>query len=119
MAPSQRKVKVKKPDDSIKIKIKFLEDCDPENGQPVFKKGSVRELKAPSANHWIRRGKAELYFKPIKKKAKKKPGRPPKKKNKEVKADVEGKKEEKKINWFSRTPPITHTDPTPEIEKES
>jgi len=40
------------------VKIKFLEDCDPEDGRPVFKAGSVKKLNPASARHWVRRGKA-------------------------------------------------------------
>jgi hypothetical protein len=61
---SQRKTKVVRPK-PINVKVHFLVDCDPQDGKPVFKAGSVHELPAPSANHWIRRGKAEKYIEPV------------------------------------------------------
>ncbi|MFO7971575.1 MAG: hypothetical protein R6U40_07475 [Desulfobacterales bacterium] len=89
------------------IKVKFLADCGGD-----FKSGSIKELKADSANHWIKRGLAQRYIEP----PKRKPGRPPKKKE-------EAKElEEKKMGDFLDLPsslPITLTDPAPEIEKES
>jgi len=87
------------------IKVKFLATC----GDGEFKAGDVKELKGPSANHWIKRGLAERFVKP----KKKKPGRPPKKKE-------EPKAAEKKTDSLElpSSPPITVTDPTPEIEKE-
>ena len=56
--PNQKVAKVKAP---LRIKVKFLTDCDPGNGKPIFKKGSIKELVISSANHWVRRGKAEKY----------------------------------------------------------
>lgn len=60
MAQSRKKPKVVRPA-PIKVQVKFLADCDPEDGRPVFKAGSVHELAAPSAQHWIKRGKAVRY----------------------------------------------------------
>ena len=61
MAKSQRKPKVKKPI-PIRKKIMFLEECEPKDGSGVvYEKGDVKTLPAPSANHWIKRGKAIEY----------------------------------------------------------
>lgn len=58
------------------IQIKFLEDCDPQDGTgKIFAAGSVKRLNPASARHWTRRGKAvEITNKEIKdlKKAKEK-----------------------------------------------
>lgn len=40
------------------VQIKFLEDCDPEDGHKVYLAGSVHKLNPASARHWTRRGKA-------------------------------------------------------------
>ena len=40
------------------VNIKFLQDCDPEDGGPVFVAGSTAKLNPASAHHWIRRRKA-------------------------------------------------------------
>lgn len=50
------------------IQIKFLEDCDPEDGTgKIFAAGSVKRLNPPSARHWTRRGKAvEITDKEVK-----------------------------------------------------
>jgi len=61
MAASKRKEKVTKPVAPLRVKVKFLKNCDPGNGKPVFKAGTIRELVISSANHWVRRGMAEKY----------------------------------------------------------
>jgi len=58
MGKSSRTIKIVK-GPPIPIRVKFLTDCDPEDGKPVFKKGSIHELSPPSANHWITRRKAQ------------------------------------------------------------
>jgi len=68
MARSRRQVKVNRPI-PITVKVKFLVNCDPQDGSSIFKAGSIRELPPASANRWIRRGMAEAY--------KPKAGRPP------------------------------------------
>lgn len=67
MAASKPIQKVTKAVAPLRIKVQFLTDCDPGNGKPVFKKGSVKELVISSANHWVRRGKAVKYTEPPKK----------------------------------------------------
>jgi len=61
MARSKRQEKIKRPIAPLRVSVKFLEDSDPGRGKSIFKKGSVKELVISSANHWIRRGKAERY----------------------------------------------------------
>ena len=51
-------------DQEITLEIKFLDNCDPEDGSAIFKKGKVYELPASSANHWLRRNKAVKYVAP-------------------------------------------------------
>ena len=99
-------VKIKRKPRPITIRIKFLVSC----GDGEFEKGDVKELNAASAHHWMKRGLAEPYDGPIKKK----PGRPPKK---EEEPKVEEKKTEDFLRMPSSRPPITVTDPTPEIER--
>ena len=43
------------------MKIKFLETCKvkAENGE-TFSEGKTYEVNEASANHWVRRGKAEV-----------------------------------------------------------
>lgn len=70
MARSKRREKYRRAIAPLRVTVKFLTDCDPGNGKPVFKKGSVHELVISSANHWIKRGKALKYVesaKPVKK----------------------------------------------------
>jgi len=74
MAASKRRVKVPRSASPLKVKVKFLTDCDPGGGKPVFKKGSVHELVISSANHWVTRRKAVRYVEPVK--PKKPKGRP-------------------------------------------
>lgn len=52
---------------TLGISVEFLEDCDPQDGKPIFKKGSVHKLSRPSANHWITRRKAKQYIESAKK----------------------------------------------------
>jgi len=61
MAASKRQQKVVKPIAPLRVKVKFLKNCDPGNGKPVFKAGSIHGLVISSANHWVRRGMAEKY----------------------------------------------------------
>jgi len=61
MAASKRQQKVAKAKAPLRVTVKFLKDCDPGNGKPVFKAGLVKELVISSANHWIRRGRAVKY----------------------------------------------------------
>jgi hypothetical protein len=105
MGKSRQKMKVIGLSRPIMFKVKFLADC----GDGEFTAGDVRELKAASANHWIKRGLAKKFVE----KPKRKPGRPPKKKE-------EAKEVEKKTDTLElpSSPPITVTDPTPELEKE-
>lgn len=121
----------------LRVKVKFLTDCDPGGGKPVFKKDSVRELVISSANHWIRRKKAVKYTEPVKKagKSKKAAAKLPKRTNKSRKVEVKTEpvieepiieenleeEPEKKSEDFLELPtslPITETDSTPEIERE-
>jgi hypothetical protein len=41
------------------LTVKFLEDCDPQDGSPIFKAGSVHTINMASALFWLNRGKAE------------------------------------------------------------
>jgi hypothetical protein len=66
MTASKRRVKVPRSASPLKVKVKFLADCDPGGGKAVFKKGSVHELVVSSANHWITRRKAVRYVEPVK-----------------------------------------------------
>ena len=52
----------------VQVQIKFLENCDPEDGTgKIFAAGSVKKLNPASARHWIRRGKAvEITDKEVK-----------------------------------------------------
>ena len=55
------------------MKIKFLTDCQVlAQGEVVqkFKAGHVKELSDASAMHWLNRGMAEIYAKPVKAEAK-------------------------------------------------
>jgi len=61
MAASKAYEKITKAVAPLRIKVKFLKDCDPGNGKSVFKAGTIRELVISSANHWVRRGMAEKY----------------------------------------------------------
>jgi hypothetical protein len=67
MAASKPQEKVTKTIAPLRVKVKFLKDCDPGNGKPVFKAGTIRELVISSANHWVRRGMAEKYVEKPKK----------------------------------------------------
>lgn len=113
MAKSKKKNLGSKP---ITLNVKFLETC--RDGE--FRAGEVYELKAPSAYHWMKRGLAIEVKKTVKKSpAKRKPGRPRKQpvKASEVKVESAEKKTEESMPLPSSTPPITVTDPTPELEK--
>lgn len=80
------------------IQIKFLEDCDPEDGTgKIFAAGSVRKLNPASARHWTRREKAvEITDKEVKAAAKTKAKEAEKaKKEAEKKAAAEAKKKAK------------------------
>lgn len=144
MAASKVHEKITKAVAPLRIKVKFLKDCDPGNGKPVFKAGSIRELVISSANHWVRRGMAEKYVekpkkvKPAKAKVTTSRGRSRKvsvkaepvtveaESNVEETASeeipeeepvIEGKKTEDSLELVTSLP-ITETDPTPEIEIE-
>ena len=67
MAASKPNQKVAKAIAPLRVKVKFLTDCDFSGGKPKFKKDSIRELVISSANHWVRRGKAVKYMEPPKK----------------------------------------------------
>ena len=67
MAASKPNQKVAKAIAPLRVKVKFLTDCDFSGGKPKFKKDSIRELVISSANHWVRRGKAVKYVEPPKK----------------------------------------------------
>jgi len=85
MARSKRQDKTKRLIAPLRVKVKFLEDCDPGHGKPIFKKDSIRELVISSANHWVSRGKAVKYVekservKSVKPKQARPVGRPKKK----------------------------------------
>jgi len=98
MAISQRRMKFIG-SNPIMVKVKFLADCDPGGGKPVFKKGSVKDIVASSATRWIRRGMAERYKKEkaIKKEPKKDLGNAYRQAKKEVKKKAEPKKKETEL----------------------
>lgn len=97
---------------AVSIKVKFLVSC----GEGKFKAGEVVEMNMASANHWIKRGKAIKYVKSASKKKKAKAQKatePQEKKEMEAPDQNQGEMQE-----LIREPPITVTDPTPEIEKD-
>lgn len=106
---AQSRQKMKGIGKAISIKVKFLVSC----GDGKFKAGDIVELNAPSAYHWIKRGKAERYVKSSRKKK-------TKSKEDENKKQIseENSNENSGTSEMTRTPPITVTDPTPEITRE-
>lgn len=91
MAASKPNQKVAKAIAPLRVKVKFLTDCDFSGGKPKFKKDSIRELVISSANHWVRRGMAVKYTEPVKKagRPKKVEVRPPRRTGRARKVEVE------------------------------
>ena len=87
MGRSKPQEKIKRAIAPLRVKVKFLTDCDFSGGKPKFKKDSIRELVISSANHWVRRGKAVKYVEPPKK-AKSVEPKPAKRVGRSKKADI-------------------------------
>ena len=93
MAASKRREKIKRPIAPLRVSVKFLKDCNPGGGKPIFKAGSIHTLVISSANHWVRRGKAVKYVEKVRaakpvSKPKKSVGRSRKSVGKSKKVDV-------------------------------
>lgn len=115
MAASKPTQKVAKAEAPLRIKVKFLTDCDPGNNKPVFKKGSIRELVISSANHWVRRGKAVKYVEPPKKA---KPAKPKSAKSTGRRKNLIAKVKPIAVGGISEEAPDEETpDKEPEVEE--